>query len=346
MKKIFLIGILLSAVTVVKAQDIHFSQFNETPVVLNPALSCTSYDIRAIANYKNQWASISSPFKTYGISIEKAVNHEKLKKGYFGTSLSILNDKAGDLSLGSIVAHVGLNYIVKVSESAKFSAGLGGGINYRSVNVSNGKWQSQYDNYQHDATIASGEGITYNSFIQPDFSAGVAYCYAKSERFISAQDGMKFNLGASVFHYNSPRSGFYYGHPAKTPIKYTAHANFDIGVKDAGVAIMPNLLYVLQGPAQEINVGCMFKYILSDASVRTNLKKSAAIAVGANYRFGDALIPAVMLQWTKYAIGLSYDINLSKLTNVSKKQGGLEISLRFNTSPGYGKGLGNEPKID
>ena len=44
-----------------KAQDIHFSQFNETPVILNPALSCTAYDTRIIANYKNQWGSVSSP---------------------------------------------------------------------------------------------------------------------------------------------------------------------------------------------------------------------------------------------------------------------------------------------
>ena len=79
-----------------KAQDIHFSQFNETPVILNPALSCTAYDTRVIANYKNQWASVSSPYLTYGLSLEKTLKHLKLKKSYVGTSFTIYNDKAGD----------------------------------------------------------------------------------------------------------------------------------------------------------------------------------------------------------------------------------------------------------
>ena len=79
MKKIVLIcAIILPFVN--KAQDIHFSQFNETPVLLNPALSCTAFDTRIIANYKNQWASVTTPFRTYGISIERAIKHLKLKK--------------------------------------------------------------------------------------------------------------------------------------------------------------------------------------------------------------------------------------------------------------------------
>jgi hypothetical protein len=35
-------------------------------------MSCTAFDTRIIANYKNQWASVTSPFQTYGISIEKS----------------------------------------------------------------------------------------------------------------------------------------------------------------------------------------------------------------------------------------------------------------------------------
>ncbi len=73
MKKIILTSIILLPL-LTKAQDIHFSQFNETPVLLNPAMSCTAFDTRIIANYRNQWASVTSPFQTYGISIEKQLN--------------------------------------------------------------------------------------------------------------------------------------------------------------------------------------------------------------------------------------------------------------------------------
>ena len=74
MKKLILSSMFLMPF-IGKTQDIHFSQFNETPVLLNPAMSCTAFDTRIIANYKNQWASVTSPYQTYGISIERAIKH-------------------------------------------------------------------------------------------------------------------------------------------------------------------------------------------------------------------------------------------------------------------------------
>src|SRR6478672_8878432 len=91
-KKLVMMGVII-APFIGKAQDAHFSQYNETPVILNPALSCTAYDTRIIANYKNQWASVTSPFQTYGISIEQAFNHYKTKKTYVGFSLTSYSDK-------------------------------------------------------------------------------------------------------------------------------------------------------------------------------------------------------------------------------------------------------------
>ena len=342
MKKILILSLSILSFSIY-AQDVHFSQYNEAPVVLNPALSCVNYNFRAIANYRSQWGSVSSPYKTYGISSEKVINYAKLKKSYFGLSLTVINDKAGDLAMGNLASHLGFNYVLKVSESGKFSAGLGAGLNYKSFSPNKAKWQSQYDGYTYNADLPAGEAITYDSYMQPDFILGVDYSYAKSEKFISALDGTKFNIGGSVSHINTPRNSFYTRPQDKLSTKYVAHTNLELVVKNANFAIMPSAMYVLQGPSQEINVGCMFKYILSRNSIRTDIKKSASLAVGANYRINDAFIPGVLFQWSKYTMGVSYDINLSQLTNVSKTKGGLEFSLRFNTSPGYGKALGNEP---
>ncbi|MES2568171.1 MAG: PorP/SprF family type IX secretion system membrane protein [Bacteroidota bacterium] len=339
MKKFFIIVIALLPSLVI-AQDIHFSQFNETPVLLNPAMSCTAFDTRIIANYKNQWASVTSPFQTYGISIERALKHLKLKKAYTGMSLCIYNDKAGDAGLGSLLVNLGFNAVIKTGKYEKLSAGIGGGVNYRTINAAKLQWESQYNGSVHDAAISSGEATPRNSFIQADFVGGLAYHYAKSERFISAQDGTKFDIGIAAFHYNMPSYSFA-NSGDKQFTKFTVHSNFDIGIKNAGVAIVPSFLYTRQGPSQETNVGCMFKYIIQDQSVYTGIKKPCAVAIGAYYRVGDAIIPSLLFQYDKYAFCVSYDINTSSLAGVSKAKGGLEFSLRFNTSPGYGKSLGN-----
>lgn len=331
--------ILAMVPAVLSAQDIHFSQYNETPVVINPALSSTAYDTRVIANYRNQWASVASPYQTYGISVEKAIHHLKLRKNYFGVALTVYSDKAGDAGLGTTVAQLSLNYVIKVSQFSKLSVGLGGGINYRSLNPSKLRWESQYDGYQYNATTPSGEVLPMTTFVQPDFSGGVDWHYGKSERYISAQDGAKADIGFSAFHYNSP-SYSYVSSNEREYMKFVGHANFDIGIKSAGIALVPSVIYMKQGPAQEINAGFMFKYILQDQSVYTREKKASAISLGAYYRVKDAVIPTMLFQYDKYALGVSYDFNLSQLSPASKAKGGLEISLRFNTSPGYGKALG------
>jgi type IX secretion system PorP/SprF family membrane protein len=338
MKKIILAGVI-ALPFLAKAQDIHFSQFNETPVLLNPAMSCTAYDTRIIANYKNQWASVASPYQTYGVSIERALKHLKLKKAYVGMSLSVYKDKAGDASLGSLLANLGVNVVVKTGKFSKISGGVGGGMNYRTIDPSKLQWESQYNGSTYDAAIASGEKTPMSSLFQGDVVGGIVYHYAKSERYISAQDGTKFDIGVSAFHFNMPQYSFS-GSGASQFAKFVAHTNFDIGIKGAGIAICPSALYMRQGPSQEINVGCLFKYIIQDQSVYTGIKKPCALSLGAFYRVNDAIIPQLLFQYDKYAFCVSYDLNMSQLTGVSKARGGLEFSLRFNTSPGYGKSLG------
>jgi len=271
MKKLILINILMIPF-LLKAQDIHFSQFNETPVLLNPALSCTAYDTRIIANYKNQWASVTSPFQTYGISIERALKHLKLKKTYTGASLSVYKDKAGDANLGSLLINLGFNVVVKTSKYGKLSAGIGGGVNYKTINASKLQWENQYNGSTYDATISSGEKLPVNSSLNGDLVGGIVYHFAKSEKYISAQNGTKFDIGVSVFHFNMPKYSMI-NSDDKQFTKYVFHSNFDIGIQNANLAIVPSVLYVRQGPSQETNIGCMFKYILQDQSVYTGIKK-------------------------------------------------------------------------
>lgn len=52
------------------SQDFHFSQFNETPDLVNPALTGVSNIMRASIIYRDQWRSVTVPYTTYGVSVE------------------------------------------------------------------------------------------------------------------------------------------------------------------------------------------------------------------------------------------------------------------------------------
>ena len=50
---------MMLAAVAVQAQDIHFSQFYQSPLNLNPALTgVMNCNHRIVANYRNQWASV------------------------------------------------------------------------------------------------------------------------------------------------------------------------------------------------------------------------------------------------------------------------------------------------
>ena len=78
-----------------------------------------------------------------------------------------------------------------------------------------------------------------------------------------------------------------------------------------------------------------FKYYIKDDSKYTGYLKRSTIGIGAHYRTGDAIIASVSIEFGRFAIGYSYDINISKLKKVSTGRGGSEITLRMNTPAAF-----------
>ena len=315
----------------VYAQDFHFSQFRETPMLINPAQTALNKDLRIILNYKEQWKSISTPFKTIGASAEFAVNHKRGKDNYLGVGLQFANDKAGTNTMSNTIGMLSLNGIIKIADAHKLSLGVLGGFGQRTINAASIKWGSQYDGTNYNSALPSGEVIPSNNFSYSDVGGGIAWSYGKGESTLSANNGVKAIVGISAFHFGVPKYSFYSAATEKLKTKVIGHATVLIGIRNSNVIIAPELLYVNQGALQELNVGSMFKFITQEESKFTRFKKPAAFSIGAHYRVADALIFTGMYEYSNYSIGISYDTNLSRLTNASKSRGGIEISLRFVT---------------
>src|SRR4051812_45005783 len=92
---------LLSLCSFLHAQDIHFSQFNASPINLNPALAGVfDGDYRFAGNYRNQWLAIPVPYKTYSLSTDMKLPY-KIGKGALGAGILFNTDKAGDSEFGT-----------------------------------------------------------------------------------------------------------------------------------------------------------------------------------------------------------------------------------------------------
>jgi hypothetical protein len=92
--KIRLYFFMLSTLLVLEsnAQDIHFSQFFNSPLSTNPANTgfIPAADFRVGANYRDQWSTIPVPYKTTSIWGDVQFLRNKIPGGWMGLGGMIL----------------------------------------------------------------------------------------------------------------------------------------------------------------------------------------------------------------------------------------------------------------
>jgi type IX secretion system PorP/SprF family membrane protein len=254
--------------------------------------------------------------------------------------LLVYNDVSGTSNFSSL--HLGglLGFVVKSGKHSKLSGAVMGAFDQRNVNGSKLTWDSQYNGYRYDPSLP-GEQIPQTHFIYGDIGAGFNWHFAKSERYISAGDGHRFDIGVSAYHVNVPYYSFYGNTGENQYMRYVSYANVVVAMPGISSNLIPSVIVIKQGPSMEVDAGLMFRYIVNDPSIHSSTIKPFAFSFGGYYRSLDAFIPQILLEYGKYALGFSYDINLSTLTPFSKTKGGMEIALRYNWNPSYGTNIGN-----
>jgi len=351
MKKPYAITVLLLIQTLlITAQDIHFSQFYQTPLITNPALTGVfNGDMRVIINYKDQWRSISTPYKTYALSYDMPLFKKKWDNSFLGTGFYAFNDKAGDAGMSKTQFNLTLSYIYLLDKHNTLTAGLLGGYAQRSVDPSNLEWESQFNvnTGAFDPAMPTGETNSFSPVSFADFAGGVSWGFVKGDVNMSSNDHFRANMGLALFHINQPKQELYSLETDNLYSKLVVHAGMNIGIKHTTTSLLPSVLYLNQGPTKEINFGLMARHRLKEESKYTQLVKESAILFGLYYRFRDALIPTIMYEKANFSIGISYDINISNLKLASSGRGGIEISFRY-VSPNpfrYGQGKKYTPMI-
>jgi type IX secretion system PorP/SprF family membrane protein len=317
------------------AQDVHFTQIQYFPLILNPAMSGANYALSGNLIYRNQWRAIASPYNTFGLSVDGRI--KKSPKGhFFAGGLKFFNDNSGDLSLKTNDVTLNGAYHLRVNEGQFFGVGIYAGIIQKSINMNNAKWGTQYDGTQYNASLPTNENVNSTNFIVPDAGLGFTYSYDKNNgKYNKGGQNIKFNVGLSAFHVNMPSSTYLNGSKDKMYIRYVAFANGDIGIGKSSFAVSPLIVYQLQGPTQELLTGLYGKYIFSKAQQG---QSGGSVSLGSIYRNKDAVTTNIVVEYDSYTIGFSYDINISQLKTISRGKGAMEIFIRYVLPSPYGPG--------
>lgn len=326
----YLVVIMMVITSMSFSQDIHFSQIQESPLWLNPANAgfMNGY-LRAVANYRNQWGAMGNAFQTMAISVDAVTLKSTKRKAYLGIGLFVFNDKAGSAKIGSTQAQLHLNAILKTGKKSKLGGAIYFGVNQNTANYAALTFGNQYNGKDIDQTIGSGELATYSSFITSDVGAGINYEFTSANVDMLRDDIFSIKVGGAVHHLNQPLQQFSSGSSYRLPMRFVGNIQVRIDIKETKLAILPSLIYLRQATANEITIGTHIRYRLKNPTKVTGYNSETGLNVGVYYRVGDAIIPQVNFDMGKYAIGLAYDLNISKYKQVSKYQGGFEIYLKF-----------------
>lgn len=308
------------------SQDIHFSQFYQTPLYVNPALTGVfNGDVRACINYKDQWKSVTGipAYRTSAVSYDMGLFKKKWENSYLGVGLFVFSDKAGDTKMGTTQANFSLSSIIAIAEGHQVSAGVQGGFAQRSINTTNPdlRWELRPDGTQNIESIGN------DAFFYPDFSAGASWNYGSDESAIFKNNSFRANAGIAYQHFNSPNMQFY-NTAEKLYSKIVAHGGTYIGLSNSNMALLPSLIYFHQGRTRETDIGMLVRYTLKEESKYTGIFRETAIYLGGFYRIGDAFIPSMMVDFSNFTLGITYDVNISQLKDATHARGGIEISLR------------------
>jgi len=327
--------LMLGTTRSVRAQDIHFSQVLETPLFLNPANTgfFNGY-FRAIANVRNQWSAMGNPYQTYAVSLDGGLFKSKRRKAFLGIGFTLYKDIAGAAKLSKTNALLNVSGVLKVSKRGILSVGICGGADATNGNYNSLTYSSQFDGNVIDPTRVSGEESRYRQFTTTDLGAGVAYEYSRVKTDQDHDDVKSFKISLASFHLNRPNQEFAAGSEYRLPIRNSIVLNGRIDFEDTKFSLIPAFLYQNQYLAQEYMFGTYLKYRTRVGTKTTGQKTENGLAAGLFYRGKDAFVYKLLYEMGDYAVGLSYDMNVSGYRTVSKYVGGFEISLRYNKLAG------------
>jgi type IX secretion system PorP/SprF family membrane protein len=323
MKKNFLHKLLTACILFLTpcafAQDLHFSQFFNSPLTTNPANTgfIPGGDYRLGINYRDQWSSIMSvPYKTMSAFGDMQLMKNRFENGWLGVGGVILKDVAGSGNLTSTKIYGSVAYHQLLGYSSLLSLGFNVGYANKQINTTNLKFPDQFDGKFFDNKLPTGVALARNNLGYLDMQVGMNYAYFPTEN-------VYVNAGFSAHHVNSPRESFFeFDNSQKQnqlPIRYIGFLNGSFMVNDQ-LIVNPNVYFTTQAKSYEVVGGLNAHYNLSGDG-------EYILIGGIYYRFKDAAIPMIGLGYKDFTFSFTYDATISSLKNYNNTRGAFEFSL-------------------
>ena len=343
MKKIILpFTIFLATFFTAFSQDAHYSQWLNTPLTLNPAMTGVfNGKFRFSNDFRSQWSGITKAYTDIHVSADLPVARGMLRNGqFFGVGFLLAQNRAGSNHFTQTILQGSFSYTTPIDDGDNFiSVGFQGGLNSNSVNMEDGTWGSQWNGDSYDPGSGYTENVSLQTFSYVDMSAGVFWHYVPDQyNYVYA--------GAAVGHLGGENESFFIDEVYNIHRRYTVNVGSEISTNDQNQTfVAPKVLFMMQGPQKEITFGVSLKNKVKFKSQYTNYQKELMFSLGAHYRFQDAIILSGRFEYNNVSVGLSYDYVLSSLHKNANAGSAYEVTLTYVTPLKRGERRRNYNKL-
>jgi type IX secretion system PorP/SprF family membrane protein len=299
----------------VQAQDIHFTQYNMTPLTLNPGNTGKFEGTARIGGiYRSQWTSIADTkgYGTPGLYVDAPIIRGFRKRDWVGLGANFNADQAGTLTIKRSSFALSGAYHLALDRKGNTYLSIGG-------------------QYGSESRKLGGESRFEDQILNPT-SGGSADPYAMGDpkaNFSDINGGvtlssrlntrMDMTLGFAMFHIGEPNYSLIGG--SKWPRRSVLHGQFNAALTDKW-SMSPSFMYQTMAGFDEIMLQGLAGYLL-------NPEKDITLHFGLGYRLRDAVNALLGMQYKDLRVGLAYDINTSDLNNATNYRGGFEIAANY-----------------
>ncbi|MCD6067311.1 MAG: putative rane protein [Bacteroidetes bacterium] len=315
MKKYLLSLAFILSITVMCAQDMHFSQFYASPMYLNPAFTGSNACSRVTMVYRNQWPGIKKAYNSYLLSAD-----HYLSKYNMGVGMLLANDVAGSGSLRTTQINPMVAYEAKFSREFGMRFGLQPGVTMKSVDYSKLMFGDQIAQGGPGSTVATVESQKPNTVFF-DMGAGVlAYT-------------SKYWGGVSFYNLTQPNQSLMDNDDVLLPLRYTVHGGgkfvLNPNEKDDHLfkSITAAFHYRGQKKFDQFDIG--FYYMQSVFTMGVWYRGLPIKHYKEGYPNSDAVVFILGAKADRMYIGYSYDLTVSQLAGRSNGAHEFNISYQF-----------------
>lgn len=295
----------------IKGQDIHFSQFFNSPLTLNPANTGNfDGDWRINGNFRNQWKALALPYRTAAIAYDRQFY---IRNHHISAGIYMVNDESGDVRLKNNQFYLSGAYhrtIHNHSISIGFQAGY---VSKKVVEMSlPGDWQPNNGVF----SPSPGEHLSY-----PDINLGIAW-QKKTGIFVP-------EIGVAFYHLNHPKESFFNDN-SRLSVKSTVHGALLTNLSEK-IYLKPEFFTFLMNGSKDLVMGSELGYTFPGNQFQLREAKTGLFFRNGITGNADAMVALFGIRVSNLDINISYDFNISPLKTYTNNRGAFEISFVYKS---------------